>query len=136
MKRTKLKKTSKQPISKLQRKLWVLCRDITRKKYGNSCYTCPATNLQGSNWQTGHMLAKASVGAYLKYDLRLLRPQCARCNLFLGGMGATFIENMRKVEGNEYVDSILNDRNKTVKAYDWYLTLLGKYNEILLSTGA
>lgn len=127
MKRCKLKKQSKQKISVLQRQLWQECRRIIKTKYGNVCYTCGAIGLVSSNWQTGHLLAKASLGAYLKYDLRILRPQCFRCNINMGGNGAIFIENMRRLEGNDYVDSILEDRKKTVKAYDLYIQLLDQY---------
>lgn len=130
MKRSKLNKVSKQSISKIQRKLWEECKRIIRKRYPNNCYTCPAKNLQGSNLHTGHMLAKASLGAYLKYDLRLLRPQCMTCNIWHGGQGAIFIENMRKIEGNEYVDKILQDRNVTVKAIDHYMKLLEEYKQL------
>lgn len=42
-------------------------------------------------------------------------------------MGAVFIENMRRIEGNQYVDQILRDRQITVKAYDFYVELLAKY---------
>lgn len=130
MKKCKLKKKSKQKISLLQRKLWEECKRIIRKKYGNVCYTCGAKGLTSSNWHTGHLLPKASVGAYLKYDLRILRPQCYNCNINLGGNGAIFIENMRKLEGNEYVDKILSDKLITIKAYDWYESLLEKYKQM------
>lgn len=130
MKKSKLKKVSKQPISKLQRLIWEECKRIIRARYKNVCYTCGATGLVGKNCQTGHLLAKASLGAYLKYDLRLLRIQCTRCNIWGGGMGAIFIENMRKIEGDEYVDQILRDRQVTVKAYDHYLILLEEYKQI------
>ena len=116
---------------KLGRKLWILCREIIRKKYGNECYTCTAKGLQGKDWQTGHMLAKGSVGAYLKYDLRLLRPQCTRCNIWGGGMGAAFYRNMVLREGQEYVDQIFRDKNITVKASDYYEKLLEQYKVIL-----
>lgn len=128
--KTPLKKKSKQSISKIQRQIWELCKTIIRKKYGNVCYTCGTQNLQGSNWHTGHLLAKASLGAYLKYDLRVLRPQCYKCNIHHGGNGAIFIENMRQKEGDEYVNLILLDRNKSVKAYDHYVEILGKYQEL------
>ena len=127
LKRGKLKKKSKQSTSLIQRKIWEHCKRIIREKYGNTCYTCLATGLSGPNWHTGHLLAKASLGAYLKYDLRLLRPQCYKCNIHHGGRGADFIENMRKIEGNEYVNQILADRNKTVKAYDHYQKILIEY---------
>ncbi len=126
-----IRKASKQPISLIQRKIWEECKRIIRSRYPNVCYTCGHTDLAGSNWHTGHMLAKASVGAILKYDLRLLRPQCYLCNIRHGGRGADFIENMRRIEGDEYVDSILEDRKKTVKAYDYYVMLLDKYKHML-----
>jgi hypothetical protein len=130
VKRTKLKKESKQPISKLQKELWAECKRIVREQFENTCYTCGAKNLQGSNWQTGHMWAKASLGAYLKYDLRVLRPQCMVCNLHRGGMGADFYKKMLKIEGKEYMEKLEQDRNITVKAYDHYLALLKEYKTI------
>lgn len=131
MKRTKLNKTGKQPISKIQNKLWDICRQIIKKKYGNVCYTCGKTGLEGSNWHTGHFIPKASCGAHLKYDLRNLRPQCYHCNLNLGGNGTLFYRNMIEREGREYVDKLFEDKNITVKAYDHYLMLIDKYTEIL-----
>lgn len=130
MKRTKLSKVSKQPISLLQRKIWELCKQIIRKRYGNTCYTCGKTGLSGSNWHTGHLIPKASLGAYLKYDLRILRPQCYHCNINLGGNGAIFIENLRAKEGHEYVDGILSDRTVLVKAYDHYEKVLAEYQQL------
>lgn len=130
MKRTKLKKKSKDSISKVQRRLWDECKRIIRSRYGNECYTCGRKGLEGSNWHTGHMFAKASIGAYLKYDLRVLRPQCYFCNINCGGRGADFIERMRLIEGAEYVDGIVTDRIRTVKAYDHYAGLLEEYKKI------
>lgn len=77
------------------------------------------------------MISKASLGAYLKYDLRLLRPQCAVCNIWRGGMGAIFIENMRRIEGDGYVDMILADRNRIVKAMDHYQKIHEEYAEVI-----
>lgn len=130
LRRKKLAKTSKLPISKLQRKIWEECRRIIRAKYGNVCYTCGKGNLEGGNWQTGHMFAKASVGAFLKYDLRILRPQCYFCNINCGGRGADFVQKMREIEGDEYVDKIYEDKNKTVSAYDYYCSLLESYRKL------
>lgn len=118
------------PISRLQRKIWNLCKIITRKRYKNTCYTCGLHPLIGSNWQTGHMWAKASVGAYLKYDLRILRPQCAICNLFQGGRGADFYAKMLEEIGQERMDELQRDRQKIVRAYDHYLKILAEYDEL------
>lgn len=131
MKKCKLRKIGKQKISVVQRKLWQLCKEITRKRYSHSCYTCGQRGLSGSNLQTGHLWAKASLGAYLKYDLRVLRLQCARCNLFLGGMGAEFYARMLKEIGEEKMAQLQKDRQVTVNAMDHYLKLIKEYIEIL-----
>lgn len=131
MKRTALRKKGKSDISKIQTRLWDECKRIIRAKYGNTCYTCGKGGLEGAGWHTGHMIPKASLGAYLKYDLRLLRPQCYYCNINLGGNGARFIELMREREGNKYVNKILSDEQVTVKAIDHYIMLLDKYKNIL-----
>lgn len=131
MKRSRIKKQSKLPISRLQRQIWELCKQITRNKYGNTCYTCGRNGLEGSNWHTGHLFAKASLGAYLKYDLRVLRPQCYNCNINYGGNGAVFIDRLRVQEGTEYVEGIIRDRTISVKAYDHYLKILEEYKKLI-----
>ena len=130
MKRGTLKKKSKQSISKLQRNIWEHCKRIIRQKYGNTCYTCEQQGLEGSNWQTGHLIPKAAIGAFLKYDLRVLRPQCYRCNINLGGNGAEFYTRMVLRDGLEYVNQIYKDRQKTVKAYDHYQLILSEYEKL------
>lgn len=77
------------------------------------------------------MWAKASVGARLKYDLRILRPQCSTCNLFYGGQGALFYKKMLEIEGEDYMARLEKDRNEIVKAYDYYSNLLKEYEEML-----
>lgn len=114
----------------MQKVLWEECKRITRARYSNVCYTCGKTGLEGSNWHTGHVIPKAALGAFTKYDLRFLRPQCYHCNINLGGNGAVFIEKLRKVEGNAYVDEMLADRNKIVNAYDHYTELLALFKII------
>lgn len=131
MKRTPLKKKSKQKISTIQNKLWDLCKEIIRKRYKNLCYTCTAVDLQGSNWHTGHLWSKASLGAYMKYDLRVLRPQCYNCNINRGGMGADFYKRMLEEIGPEAMEKLQKDRQVTVNAYDHYLKLIEEYKKIL-----
>lgn len=131
MKRGKLKKTSKQSISVVQRKLWELCKVIIRKKYGNTCYTCNKTGLEGSNWHTGHFLPKASCGAFLKYDLRNLRPQCYNCNINLGGNGAEFYRKMVNELGNDFVAKLFLEKKVSVKAMDHYQKLIIEYSQLI-----
>lgn len=118
------------PISRLQRKIWQLCKLIVRKRYGNICYTCLSKDLVGSNWQTGHMWAKASVGAFLKYDIRILRPQCAICNLWHGGRGADFYKRMLSEIGQERMEELEKDRQRIVNAYDHYSKILEEYKKL------
>ena len=131
MKRTPLKKKSKQEISVIQRKLWEIIKQIVRIKYPPTCYTCGRTGLSGSNCQTGHLWPKAALGAFLKYDLRVLRIQCYHCNINLGGNGAQFYSNMLEEIGKEAMDQLVRDRQVSVKAYDWYVKLTSDYQLIL-----
>lgn len=130
-KKSKLRAKSKQPISRLQRKLWELCKQIIRKRHGNTCYTCGQRGLIGSNWHTGHMWPKASLGAYLKYDLRVLRIQCYNCNINLGGNGARYYEKMLKEIGKDEMEKLQRDRQKLVRAYEHYEKLLSDYQKLL-----
>ncbi len=125
-----MRKKSKQKISLLQRKLWAECKRIIRARYGNICYTCRVGGLIGSNWHTGHLWAKASLGAFMKYDLRVLRPQCYDCNINKGGMGADFLKRMQNENSVEFMEQLQNDRQVTVKAYEHYEKLLEKYKNL------
>jgi hypothetical protein len=125
-----LKRKSNQKISVIQRKLWDECKRIIRARHGNQCYSCGAKDLVGSNWHTGHLWAKAALGAYMKYDLRVLRPQCYKCNIHHGGAGADFYLRMWEENGAEYMEKLKQDRNVTVKAYDHYLNLLNEYEKL------
>ena len=126
-----MRKQSKQSISKIQRLIWVELRRICAKIYKNDCYTCPAKNLKGSNCQLGHVpWPKSTLSAFLKYDLRLVRWQCMRCNVHMGGMGAEAYKRMLREEGKTFVDNLEKDRQKSVKAMDWYIELLAYYKSI------
>lgn len=131
MKRTKLAKKGKQPISKIQRLLWEECRRIASLWYKPDCYTCPAKNLIGSNKQLGHVpFPKSVLGANLKYDMRVLRWQCMRCNIHGGGMGAEAYKKMLREEGKAYMDKLEKERQESVKAYQHYEQLLEYYKSI------
>lgn len=121
--RCEVKKSPKQ----LKASLWIYCRMLIRNKYGNECYTCGQKNLDKHNWHTGHFIAKKTCGAYLKYDLRNLRPQCYNCNINLGGNGALFYQKMVIREGQEYVDQIFRDRNLITKEKELFPMLIEKY---------
>lgn len=111
MVKKKKKRRKKGESVKTQEKLWVLCKKYIRQRYPNECYTCGAEGLAGVNWQTGHYIAKGNLKPYLKYDPRVLRPQCMLCNKWHGGMGADYHIRLVQEEGQEYVDGIHKDRD-------------------------
>lgn len=83
---------------KLEDKVWNECKRIIREAYPNQCFTCGASNLKGSNHQTGHGKPKGALSLKYKYDLRNLRPQCMRCNIHMGGMSDIFITKLEQDE--------------------------------------
>lgn len=128
-----MRKKSKSPLSKIQRELWDECRRIQGIRLANKdgsvdCYTCGAKNLQGSNRQLGHVpWPKATLGANLKYDLRVLKWQCFRCNINFSGLGGVAYPKMEREYGKEFMEQLERDRNVSVKAIDFYQQLLEKY---------
>jgi len=131
MRKTKLNKVGKQPISKIQKKLWIECRrvaDILYKPQNGSykCFICEK-DISGSNKQLSHLIPKSVCGALLKYDMRNLKWCCYNCNINLGGNLAEYYRKMVKIYGQEYVEEIYRDKQKTTKAYDLFLQLLDEY---------
>lgn len=134
MRKTPLKRKSRTPLAKAKDKLWELCKQITRSTYGNICYTCGRSGLEGSNWQTGHFITNSTCSAELRYDLKNLRPQCGSCNIWKSGNWVTFEENLIRDHGQEYVDE-LKRRNQKTKGlkYDlqWYEQKISEYQQLL-----
>lgn len=125
----KVKKVKKPTSTQVQKKLWEECKRLIKEKYGNTCYTCGKTNLEGFNRHTGHFIPKSVCGAYLKYDLRNLRPQCFACNIHAGGNGSIYYKNMVEREGQEYVDQLFLDKQKITKSFDHYIWQLEEYKK-------
>ena len=123
----------KRPTDKrLKFNLWELCKQITRERYGYTCYTCGKNLENGVQCHTGHFIPSSTGGAYLRYDLRNLRPQCYNCNINLGGNGSMFYRKLVEREGQDYVDEIFEDKQKSIKA-DWvfYQMKIDEYTKIL-----
>lgn len=95
------------------------------------CFTCGKGGLSGSSWHTGHFIPSSTCGAYLRYDLRNLRPQCYYCNINLGGNGSAFYRRLLETEGQEYVDQLFADRKRIVKAdAAFYSELIERYSQL------
>lgn len=66
MKRTALRKVSKQPISRLKRKLWAVFSEYVRKRDKCVCYTC-GKQAEGYSCHAGHFIPKSSGGIVLYF---------------------------------------------------------------------
>jgi hypothetical protein len=127
-----LKKRRTDTVGKLKIKLWSLCRQIIIKRHGNSCYTCPATNLVGSNLHIGHFISSSVCSAEMRYSLDNLRPQCFVDNIHRSG-------NWPAYEAHLIADGIdveeLKRRNQQTKGlkYDilFYRDKIAEYENLL-----
>ena len=119
-------------ITQLKKQLWELTKQIIRKRYGNTCYTCGAKDLIGSNWHTSHFIPSSIGGASLRYHFDNLRPACYNCNINKSGNWPAFLENLRAEIGNKRVNELLKLKNKTSKADRYfYTTKIKEYQEIV-----
>lgn len=132
LRKTASKGFQKSERTRLKNRLWELCKQIIRLKYGPICYTCGRPIKKKSDWHTGHFIPSSTCGLYLRYDLRNLRPQNYHCNINLGGNGAIFCKLMVEREGQEYVDQIFRDQQKiTPESNEWYKAKIEEYTRIL-----
>ncbi len=80
MKRTPLRKRSKNPIPKLRREVWDLMSELVRREEKGRCYTCGIVK----DWKEqdcGHFIHKDCMD-FVRENLHC---QCAKCNRFLHG---------------------------------------------------
>lgn len=77
------------PVSKLKKQLEALQKQVVIQLYGNSCFTCEATNLEGKNCQLGHVpWPRTDLSTKAKFSHEYTRIQCMVCNIHKGGAGA------------------------------------------------
>jgi hypothetical protein len=115
VRRTRLSKKSKTPVAKVKEKLWESVRDLIRKRDGNKCFICGKEGLAGANWHGGHFIASAICGMYLRYDVRNVHSSCYYCNINLGGNGSVFYHRLVEEYGQDWVNKLFVDKQKTVK---------------------
>lgn len=133
MKKSRLRKRSRSPARLAKDKLWKELKSLIHTRDNRVCITCGATNLSGHNCQAGHFIPSAACGGFLRYDLRNVWTQCARCNLFLGGAGAEYTRALEKMFGKKFVDKILIDKYTNIRLDNEYLEGLTDYYRSLAS---
>lgn len=103
MKGDETKVALQKKIRSLKTKVWKLCKEITRSRYPNVCYTCKKENLEPKQMHTGHFLKEKSLPLQLKYDLRILRIQCPTCNLYHDGNEGRYAIQLTRDHGPDYI---------------------------------
>lgn len=127
MKRKRLRQRSRTPLAKAKEKLWKALKHLVHQRDGGTCITCGAKELTGNNRHGGHFLPSAACGAFLRYDLRNVWSQCARCNLFESGAGAEYTRALEKKFSRAFVDRIISDKQTSIKLDMDYITRLTEY---------
>lgn len=109
-------KKPKLPSEKtLKTKLWGLVKEEVRKNYPwDKCYICKKVIEEKKKSHTGHLFKIGSLPLQLKYDLRVLRPCCVTCNLFLDGNESRYMIEMLREVGVDNVMKLVHDIENTV----------------------
>lgn len=132
MKRSRMKKKSKSPLTKAKDKLWSTLKQILDIRDGSVCISCGAADLRGYNKHGGHFIPSASCGGFLRYDLRNVHNQCASCNLYRNGAGAEYTLTLQKKYGPAFVTKVVADKQEIVKLDMNYIVAMTVYYESLL----
>ena len=100
MKKSRLKKKSKNPYSTLMRKAketfnaWIRERD--RKRLNGLCYTCPKIGSEAGHWRHNNNATR--------FNEELVNLQCGQCNRYLSGNLTAYTLRLIKEHGQEQVD--------------------------------
>ena len=109
----------KQPtLRSLKKKAWALVSRFVRLREADDggyvhCYTCRAPIHAILEAQAGHGIPGRH-GAVL-FDVDIIRPQCRRCNLFMGGRYEVFAARLIRENGLEWYERKLEGARQTVK---------------------
>ena len=100
---------------------------VLHKRDNSTCITCGKKNLEGSNRHAGHFIPSASCGGFLRYDMRNVWSQCARCNLFESGAGAEYTRALEAKFSRKFVDNVIADKQVIIKLDLDYVMRLTDY---------
>ena len=125
------KPRKKGEIAKLKIKLWELCRQLTKKEWGDSCYTCGRVVTKGMH--TGHYITSSTCSIPLRYEKRNLKPQCYHCNINLSGNWPSYMKRMESEHpGITFALTEINEATKG-KTYnkEWFERKIAEYQAML-----
>jgi hypothetical protein len=108
----------KPTLSALKKKAWKLLSEYVRRREADEggfvgCYTCGAPIHHKLEAQAGHAIP-GRTGAVL-LDVEIVRPQCRRCNIFMGGRYEIFAAKLIRENGLEWFEGKLAGSRQVVK---------------------
>ena len=128
------KRRKKGEITKLKDQLWLLCRQIIKQRYGNTCYTCGRIVPDGKGMHIGHYLTSSLCSVELRFDLENLRPQCYHCNINLSGNWPNYRSAIEAEKGPQITATLIQRNEETKgKLYptEWFHEKIKEYQAIL-----
>jgi len=125
MKKSSLKKVSKQSNAKLKRKLWKVFSEYIRKRDKGICFTC-GRQAEGGGYHAGHFIPKSVGGIILYFHEENTKGQCYNCNINLGGNQYIYGQKL----GEEKVKTLYTLKGQIVKDYP-YTEKIAYYQEKL-----
>lgn len=103
------------PLPTLKKTLWEIIKRFIRQRDKAVCQACGAMGIVGSNAQTSHLIPSSICGGFLRYDQRNLYLCCMRCNIHLGGNLAELYRHVLLRKGQNFMDTLYEDKNKSVQ---------------------
>ena len=102
-------------LTKLKKDTWSWCSKYVRLKYADyngydTCYTCGVVK-HYKEMQAGHGFGGRTNG--ILFELKVIRPQCAGCNIFKHGNYDVFHTKLEKEYGYGFLQKMLKQKNTT-----------------------
>lgn len=126
MRKTNLKKKSKQKTPVLKRKLWKVFSVFIKKRDKGICFTCDR-KCSGYGYHAGHFIPKSIGGLALYFDEENVHGQCYNCNINLGGNQYEFGKRL----GEDRVKSLYAKKKSDTKwDIEDYLQRIEHYKDL------
>jgi hypothetical protein len=102
-------KAKKKSISKLDKDLWEVFSEYTRRRYADEygrvkCFTCSNVS-EWKKMDAGHFISRRHTST--KFDELNVMPQCKGCNIFGQGKQFEFALNLDKIYGEGTAENLL-----------------------------
>ena len=126
-------------ITKLKKKLWELCKILTRRTCVQPdgtwvCYTSGKRLVYPKDAHTGHCIPSSLCSIELRYDLKNLRVQSYDQNINKNGNPLKFERNLIRDHGQAYMDDLWN-RNEATKGLvygkEWFEDKIAEYSALV-----